>query len=70
MGENYKLEGNANDWLYVSDDNKIKTIRLIKVGDGNSNHSFEIVSESENGNHELINSLLGKKISIEVNVLD
>jgi hypothetical protein len=65
-----KLTGFANDSLYSSDNNKIKTIRLIGSEDDGSNYSFEIVSESEKGKHSIIDSLLGKEISIEVKVIE
>lgn len=65
----YKLEGNTDNNLCVSNDNKVKLIRLLNVEE-NNNYSFEIISESENGKHEIIDSLLGKKISIEVKILD
>lgn len=66
---NIKLEGLASDCLYVS--GNVKTIRLINIDENsNSNFSLEIVSESENGDHELIDSLIGKKISIEVKILE
>lgn len=66
----YKLEGKVDENLYSSEDNKVKTIRLIDIEDISSNYSFEIVSESNNCNHELIDSLLGKKILIEVKVIE
>lgn len=64
------LEGNVDDHLCVSPDHKLKTIRLINLIDDTSNYTFEIVSESEFGDHKIIDDLLGKKISIEVKVLD
>ena len=65
----YKLEGNADDCLFLSDDKKVKSIRLINIENDN-NYSFEIISESNDENHKIIDSLLGKKISIEVKVID
>ncbi len=70
MCESYKLIGVVDENLFTSQDDKIKTIRLINVLNDESNYSFEIVSESLNNEHELVNSLIGKKISIEVKVID
>ena len=70
MCESYKLIGVLDENLFTSQDDKIKTIRLINVLNDESNYSFEIVSESLNDEHELVNSLIGKKISIEVKVID
>ena len=70
MCESYKLFGVVDENLFTSQDDKIKTIRLINVLNDESNYSFEIVSESLNDEHELVNSLIGKKISIEVKVID
>ncbi len=70
MCESYKLIGVVDENLFTSQDDKIKTIRLINVLNDESNYSFEIVSESLNDEHELVNSLIGKKISIEVKVID
>ena len=70
MCESYKLIGAVDENLFTSQDDKIKTIRLINVLNDESNYSFEIVSESLNDEHELVNSLIGKKISIEVKVID
>lgn len=64
------LEGYADDSLCLSSDNKLKIIRLINVINSNENFSLEIVSESEFGEHNIIDSILGKKISIEVKILD
>lgn len=66
------MVGNTNDNLFVSKDGKIKTIRLIRdmsVGDSEKNYSFEIISESADGEHKLIDSLVGRKISIEVKII-
>ena len=66
----YKLEGNANDCLYESEDNKVKTIRLI-CDQGASNYSFEIISESESGNeYTIVDALKNHRISIEVKIID
>ena len=70
MCESYKLIGVVDENLFTSQDDKIKTIRLINVLNDESNYSFEIVTESLNDEHELVNSLIGKKISIEVKVID
>ena len=64
------LEGYADDSLCLSSDNKLKTIRLINVINVYENLSLEIVSESEFGEHIFIDSMLGKKISIEVKILE
>ena len=44
MCESYKLIGVVDENLFTSQDDKIKTIRLINVLNDESNYSFEIVS--------------------------
>ena len=68
--ENLKLEGNTNDSFYASEKGDIKTIRLMHVEDDLSNYSFEITSESAEGKHPLIDLLTGKKISIEIKIIE
>ena len=69
------FEGNVDDLLYVSDDNKIKLTRLVNIDKDCDPENEEVLdltltSSSNNGNHFAFDKCLGKKMRVIVNFVD
>lgn len=66
------FEGNVDDLLYVSDDNAIKSTRLVKVGKDSDPEHDEVIditltSSDPDGNHYIFNQFLGKRMRVIIN---
>lgn len=69
------FEGNTDDLLYISEDNKIKSTRLfLDLADDNADNAeivdVSITSSSENEVHSTFNALIGKKLKVTVEICD
>ena len=67
----FVLEGKTDDLLFVNGNGAIKATRFVRVDENTSIENDEIVdvaitSTSNNGKHELFDSLLGKTIRVTV----
>lgn len=67
----FVLEGKADDLLYVNGNASIKATRFVMIDENTSIENDEIVdvaitSTSNNGKHELFDSLLGKTVRVTV----
>lgn len=77
MNENFLiLEGYTNDLLMVNNNASMKSTRLVQLDSRNIGEIDEeiidiaITSTNMNGEHEMFDKLLGKKIRITVEVFD
>ena len=67
----FVLEGKTDDLLFVNGNGSIKATRFVMIDENTSIENDEIVdvsitSTSNNGKHELFDSLLGKTVRITV----
>ena len=67
----FVLEGKTDDLLFVNGNGAIKATRFVRVDENTSIENDEIVdvaitSTSNNGKHELFDSLLGKTVRVTV----
>ena len=67
----FVLEGKTDDLLFVNGNGSIKATRFVRVDENTSIENDEIVdvaitSTSNNGKHELFDSLLGKTVRVTV----